>query len=152
MGFLTAQCLTNFLNRKVKELLRRKSRGSRKLSTAVISETIIHELSVTVELPVNEANVHRNDTLTDSLDQINGETTMILDNSITQLKQTVSANADTAKTPEADTNKPTRDENSYTKCYDSCKVKPSSKRKFDMIRCSVCAHWFHETLCWYSER
>ena len=52
MGFLTAQCLTNFLNSKVKVLLRRKTRGSRKLSTAIITETIINELSVTVDLPV----------------------------------------------------------------------------------------------------
>ena len=89
-----------------------------------------------MELPESKANVDQHDNETDSLDKkIDRNITTILDDSITQLK----------KNPDADTYKSTRGEISDTKCSDACQVKPTPKRKYDMIRCSVCAHWFHET-------
>ena len=30
-------------------------------------------------------------------------------------------------------------------CWDTCKVKTSSKKKYDMIQCTFCLHWYHET-------
>ena len=30
-------------------------------------------------------------------------------------------------------------------CCDTCKVKPTHKKKYDMIQCSACMKWYHET-------
>ena len=140
----TAQCVSNFLQSEVKELLRKKSRESRKHTAALLSDTIVNELNNTMELPVSEANADQNNTETGSIDEeIDGDLTTVLDDSITQLKQTASAKG-TDKTPNAEPYKSTREESSDTKCSDTCQVRPTTKRKYDMIRCSVCAHWFHE--------
>ena len=124
----TAQCVSNFLQREVKELLRKKSWESRKHTAALLSDTIVNELNNTMEPPESEANVDQHDNETDSLDEeINGDITTTLDDSITQLKQTASAKG-TDKTPNVDTHKSTREEISDTKCSDACQVKPTSKR------------------------
>ena len=146
----TAQCVSNFLQREVQDLLRRKPRDSQTNNTNLLSETVINDLNSIIEPPENETTIdaidqYDSDThISDENEDNDEQVTTILDNSITQLKKVACDESKNSKTTEKNTHKSASYENNDTKCCKTCKVKPSSKRKHDMIRCSLCAHWFHE--------
>lgn len=143
----TAQCVSNFLHSEVKDLLRRKPRDSRANNTNLLSETVINDLNSTMEPPDSETDTNQFDSeanLVDENAENDGEMTKILDDSLTHLKEAARASSSGDKTPDTDIDKSTCDGNNSSKCCNTCKVKPNSKRKYDMIRCSICAHWFHE--------
>ena len=64
------------------------------------------------------------------------ESTIQLDDSQTNLKQVVNTDKVTSDTTEKSTKDST--------CCTSCKIKVKSKKKYAMIRCSLCMTWYHE--------
>ena len=157
----TAQCISNAVYREVKSLMIRKQREPQtdnpNTDTHSLSETILHDLDNTLQPDVDPENdcIQLNESDATEAGQYNGDDenrsdssaspiTESLDDSITKLKQTVqSENKSPQKTHE---NKDeTKSNKRASKCCDTCKVKPSSKKKYDMIQCSACMLWYHET-------
>lgn len=60
------------------------------------------------------------------------------------LKQAASAGPKPTE-PSSECNTDSQRQSKNAKCCDTCKVKPTSKRTYDQIRCSFCTHWYHET-------
>ena len=87
----TAQCVSNFLQREVQDLLRRKQRDSQTNNTNLLPETVINDLNSTIEPPENETTIdaidqYDSDThISDENEDIDGQVTTILDDSITQI-------------------------------------------------------------------
>ena len=89
----TAQCISNFLQREVQDLLRRKPRDSQTHNANLLPETVINDLNSTIEPPENETTIDvidpdDSDThISDENEDNDGQATTILDDSITQLKK-----------------------------------------------------------------
>ena len=141
----TAQCISNFLQNNVQEQLRQKPRQSTMDSTD-LSETVINDLDTSFEsaenVPIPD-DENTNGHITSESEPANENHTS-LDDSVTLLKQAVYDKPNITQQPGADKNKQKRSAKN-TKCSETCKVKPTTKRKFSQIRCSRCTRWFHET-------
>ena len=72
------------------------------------------------------------------------QTLECLDDSITKLKQKVESGN---KPPQftCESKDETKSNKKDSKCCDTCNVKPTYKKKYDMIQCSACMIWYHET-------
>lgn len=150
----TAQCVSNFLQTEVQEQLRRKSRQSAMYNTDTdLSETVINDLDTTLEPAENvsvpdHVNNGDDDTSDDTSESESEQNTIgdhtSFDDSVTLLKQVATDEPKNTEDSGADKNEHKRSTKS-TKCCDTCKVKPTSKRKYSEIRCSLCVQWFHET-------
>ena len=166
---VTALCIANALDREAKELLRQnRETTSRDHVSSLLSSTVIADLDNTLTTDVNDTSdvQHRkshdeyvNDaghgdmadeegvsegegeqTVNNHYDVSDGEANdslQQLDSSITLLKQ-IATTSDKSKSNKENTK-------NTVKCCDSCKVKPKSKARHEMIRCSACMTWFHET-------
>ena len=169
----TAQCIANALDREVKAQLRQtREPTSTKSVSSLLSDTVIQDLDETLADDVTETNdfQHKHQSDDDNDDNDHGdkndvdekdddgqsvdndsdvsvceiltvgtddnESIQQLDNSITVLKQIAGA-ADKSKPNNGNTK-------NIFKCCDSCKVKPKSKTKYEMTRCSACMTWFHD--------
>ena len=138
-----ALCMVNFLQNEVKSLLRNRSADNPAPNTNqnLLSESVLNELDLTLQPTVNA---------TDSDADDNGEhdeslqsNTSVLDTSITKLKQAANFDSNPIKT--AKYNK--RESTKLTKnkqCFDECKVKKTSKKKYAEIQCIFCTKWYHE--------
>ena len=138
----TALCVSNFLQNEVQKLLRRKPRKSTEHSTQLLSETILNDLDITLQSNENKADIDH-DSSDDDSELNEAEDTTCLDDSVTLLKEAARSepiHADSSDASKTESKRPTKS----TKCCDTCKVKPTSKRNYDQIRCSLCAQWFHE--------
>ena len=153
----TAQCISNAVSREVKSLLNRKSRqiptDSRNSDTHFLSETVIQELDTTMLPGTDNAVTEHNESIVSADDNSDDEpdimqnssvheTTECLDDSITTLQQVVNVKSSTSQGEYKNEIKPLKKE---LKCCDNCKIKPSHKKKYDMIQCSACMIWYHET-------
>ena len=163
----TAQCIANAVSREVKSLLTKKQQQPQKDTsstvTNLLSDTFVHDLDSTLQADdeLSKEQVHEQEHITvddcdDDLCDINdsqpptsqtsstaSKTGEPLNDSITKLKEAVHVeNQQTAMNSES------KDECKFskndTKCCESCKVKPKSKKKYDMIQCSACMVWHHE--------
>ena len=66
-----------------------------------------------------------------------------MNDSVTKLKEVARAEA---HCPKSDNKDKSETANLYknAKCSDTCKVKSTTKKQYDEIRCSFCMEWFHE--------
>ena len=159
----TAQCISNAVYREVTSLINRKQRETQTDNTRtstgnpLLSETILQDLNTTLQPDVDVENecIQLNESETSETDdcEVNDENRSdpradqiveCLDDSITKLKQKVDSGN---KTPNStcDSKDETKSNKKDNKCCDTCKVKPTSKKKYDMIQCSACMVWHHET-------
>ena len=138
-----ALCVVNFLQNEVKSLLRNRSADNPAPNTTqnLLSESVLNELDLTLQPTANA---------TDSDADDNGEhgeslqsNTSVLDTSITKLKQAANYESNPIKTAKYDKSESTK----LTKnkpCFDECKVKKTSKKKYAEIQCIFCTKWYHE--------
>lgn len=168
-----AQCVSNAMQSEVQSLLKKRSRThstSEVLESPELSVTVLNDLNTSMhventvlspehttqnDIALNEKaddNGDEEENDDDSLDcendTQNSDTTNCLDESLTYLKQTVnesSPNTEVSVQPDrSDAGAKDRSmENTY-KCSDECKINPKSKKKFDMIQCSMCMIWYHK--------
>lgn len=143
----TAHYVSNALNNEAQHQLKLKSRASttmRDNHPKLLSSTVLEDLELTMRTDCGEDINH---TLSDYNESIgNGddsdlststvESTIQLDDSQTNLKQAVNTENGTSDTPEKSAK--------GSKCCNSCKIKAKSKKKYAMIRCSLCMTWYHE--------
>ena len=159
----TAQCISNAVYREAKSLLNSKQREPQSDNTStctgkpLLSETVLQDLDTTMQPDVDVENecIQLNESETTETDDCEvddenrsdssaDQTVECLDDSITKLKQKV----DSENKPPQSTcvsNDETKSNKKDSKCCDTCKVKPTYKKKYDMIQCSACMIWYHET-------
>ncbi|MEW8547186.1 MAG: GDSL-type esterase/lipase family protein, partial [Candidatus Thiodiazotropha sp.] len=77
----------------------------------------------------------------DSQDSFDYESDRHSSTSSTETIQTLNDSVTHVKTVASD---PSIDNGKHSKCCDTCKIKPRSKKQHDMIRCSLCMVWYHE--------
>ena len=153
----TAQCVVNFLYSEVQSLIRNPATTaieSQEDNTILLSDTVLQDLDSTMQ-PDAEAT----DTVDDVDEQIHTGETMNndehaskninqsstnLDDSITHLKTAANAEKISPSVTCNDKAEP-ESSNKSAKCCDTCKVKPSTKKRYDQIQCTFCMCWFHET-------
>lgn len=103
-----------------------------------LSETIIKDLDTTLEPAENKADAdHDSSDGHDSgeVEQQGNGDTIGLGDGVTLLKHAASADPKDAESSAAVKTKSKRPTN-YAKCCDTCKVKPTSRQKYDQISCS----------------
>lgn len=146
----TAQCISNALEREVKAQLRsgaRESAASRKTST-LLSDTVIADFESTLGVDQTQPPADSDQSSCEESDDDATETDvsdddMSSNDSVTKLKQLASSveempiNSKTAKTSESNSD-------NQQLCIELCKIKPNSKKHYDMTRCSLCVVWFHD--------
>lgn len=138
-----ALCVVNFLQNEVKSLLRNTSADNPtpKTTQNLLSETVLNELDLTLQPTVNATDSDADDT--GEHDESIQSNTSVLDTSITKLKQTANLESNpskTAKNNKSESNKLTK----HKSCFDECKVKKTSKKKYAEIQCIFCTKWYHE--------
>ena len=163
-----AQCVSNALQHEVEILLKNKTRNhavSEVTESPELSDTILEDLNSSMHLDTSETATQipvtgdngtcdaavsddDGDDDDDSVhDQHHGDTSC-LDDSITLLKQTVNSEISNdihgVQPHTTSTRVYAKENESKNKCSDGCKMNAKSKRKLDMIRCSVCMTWYHE--------
>ena len=157
----TAQCISNAVYREAKSLLNRKQREPKPDNTStknpLQTDTVLQDLDTTMQpdvdvdtdcITLNESETTEtgdcevgDENCSDpSVDQ----TVECLNDSITILKQKVDSGNKPPKST-CENNDETKSNKKDSKCCDTCKVKPSYKKKYDMIQCSECMIWYHET-------
>ena len=143
----TAQCVVNFLYSEVQSLLRKPQLTE--ATTNLLSDTLLHDLDSTLETEsvtdVCQSNSDQHlETGADNSEQTN-ENALDLNDSITKLKEFASTETHCPTSSGYDKSEPANP-NKNAKCCDVCKVKSTTKKKYDEIRCSFCMEWYHE-LC-----
>ena len=137
--------MSNALNNEAKHQLMKKSRNvttAKDNNSALLSSTVLEDLDKTTLLDAESANsIDKVETQADSNSTV-CEPTDPLNDSITQLKQTVQTEKATPNNSESNTMKGQKG----TKCGDSCKLNQKTKKNIDMIQCSFCMSWYHD-LC-----
>ena len=145
----TAHYVSNALNNEAKRQMNKVSRvtsSSRDKNSDVLSTSVLKDLDTTMQPESSETDISVNseDNDDDSEDQTASliESDRQLDDSLTHLKQTVSAeNVDNESSERKGTTSHNHD---ISKCCDICIINKKSKRKADMICCSICMSWYHE--------
>ena len=141
----TAHYVSNALNNEAKHQLMKKSRNvttAKDNNSTLLSSTVLEDLDKTTLLDAESVNsIDKVETQTDSNSTV-CEPTDPLNDSITQLKQTVQNEKATQNNSESNTMKGQKG----TKCGDSCKLNQKTKKNIDMIQCSFCMSWYHD-LC-----
>ena len=151
-----AQCIVNFLQSEVQSLIRNPESANALQGTnsSLLSETLLQDLDSTMqplaesadavsdidELQTTDESINNYENASENLNQ----TSQNLNDSITKLKkvanaETISLKSTSKETTESETS------NKNTKCCDKCKLKTTSKKKYDQIQCTFCMSWFHET-------
>ena len=156
----TAQCISNAVSREVKSLLSRRSRepATADPSSAInlLSDTIMQELDTTIQPEDEHENSQLNnleddgtelcgDNIDNNRNMNDTEITTNLDDSITKLKQSVNTEKKQVQSVSNGKDEAKNTKND-PKCCETCQVKPTSKRKYNMIHCPLCTIWYHE-LC-----
>ena len=153
----TAQCVVNFLNNEVQSLLRiTPVEETPTANSNLLSETVIQDLDASMLTEHDQS-----DSETDGDDQLElvensqlnspasgspGTFSTNLNDSLTLLKEVANTEQTQSQRSKAKSASKKQATNKPNQCCDSCKVKPSSKKKkYDMIRCTFCMHWYHET-------
>ena len=163
----TAQCVANFLAREVRSLISRSSRESTPNTSSLLSTSVLQDLEKTmhadgadvIDIQPDANFVVDNDDSNDddgyddddnddgdeNDNKANIEPPDNLNDSITKLKQAINIETKSLKTTaEPKTDPKASKKNS--KCCDTCKIKPSSKKcDVNRIQCPLCVHWYHET-------
>lgn len=150
----TAQCVVNFLQSEVKSHLRKISIETPVVTSNLLSETVLQELDSVMQ-PAND----ESDSEMDIEEQSDTDETVqnednshinhienpnLLNDSITKLKEAANKESVSPK----QTVKDKLEQHSQAKnakCSDTCKVKITAKKKYDMIQCTFCMGWYHET-------
>ena len=101
----------------------------------LLSSTVLEDLELTIRTDCGEDESNESGDDSD-LSTSAVESTIQLDDSQTNIKQTVNTENAASYTTE----KSTRD----TKCCNSCKINAKSKKRCTMIRCSLCMTRYHE--------
>ena len=143
----TAHYVSNALNNEAQHQLKLKSRASgtmRDNHPKLLSSTVLEDLELTMRTDCGEDISHTISDYNESIDNgddsdVTVESTIQLDDSQTYLKQAVNTDKVTSDTTEKSTKDST--------CCNSCKIKVNSKKKYAMIRCSLCMTWYHKTVC-----
>ena len=157
----TAQCISNAVYREAKSLLNKKPREAQTVNTStdnpLLSETVLQDFDTTMQPDVDVENecvqLNESETIETGDCEVDDEnhsdpcadpTVECLDDSITKLKQKVESGN---KPPQSicESKDETKSNKKDNKCCDTCKVKPTYKKKYDMIQCSACMIWYHET-------
>ena len=122
----------------------------------LLSETVLQDFDTTMQPDVDVENecVQLNESETietgdcevddeNRSDPCADQTVECLDDSITKLKQKVESGN---KPPQSscESKDETKSNKKDSKCCHTCKVKPTYKKKYDMIQCSACMIWYHE--------
>ena len=144
----TSHYISNALNNRVQQKLSHKTRESSnvtKQSSNTLSESLLNELDATLCIGRSQLDSGNVDDQSDKDDDnecyeftksITDESTCILNDSITKLKQTVTIE------PKSD-QKQTKT-NISQKCCDTCTVKAKPRKSHPMTRCSFCMLWYHD--------
>ena len=144
----TALCVVNFLQSEVQSLLKTPQNENHSTTTVdsnLLSETILHELDSPLLSEHEESDIEndkQNCTISEVQGEVSGEN---LDDSITLLKEAANSQPTQTQSDKDQNVAENQVANKSNQCCDSCKVKPASKKKYDMIRCTFCMHWYHET-------
>lgn len=141
----TSHYVSNALNNEAQHQLKMKSRGpasSRDKGSNLLSSTVLEDLESTMRTDCCANTISDYDDSIDDNDDSNLSTSTIdatiqLDDSQTKQKQAVNTES---MAPEitGKSNTKSNDNNKDSKCCDSCKVTPKTKKKYEMIRCSLC--------------
>ena len=134
----TALCVVNFLQSEVRSLLRTTPQDENpaisSINSEMLSETVLQELDSPL---LSEHEISESETGI-------GEVSTNLNDSITFLKEAVNTEPVQPQINKDKNVSENQGSNKSNQCCDSCKVKPSSKKKYDMIRCTFCMQWYHE--------
>ena len=146
----TAQCIVNALEREAASLIKSRTRESTsaKKVSALLSDTVIADLDTTLQMNASQGadatdppdNACDDDGDNDSGDET--ENDCGLDTSITQLKQIVTSNNESTDTYK--TSKSKQSDTDQSICVPTCKIKLTSKKQYDMTRCTLCMVWCHD--------
>ena len=145
----TAQCVVNFLYSEVQSLIRKPTTTNMDQgdNTNHLSDTVLQDLDSTMQPDAEATDAFGDaDELTEIGETMNNDehTSENLNDSITYLKR--AANAESISQSQTCNDKTdTETLNKTSKCCETCKVKPSVKKKYDQIQCTFCMCWFHET-------
>lgn len=145
-----AHYVSNASNNEAKRQINKVSRvtnSSRDKNSDVLSTSVLGDLDIMMqpESSENDILVNSEDNDDDSEDQTASliEPDRQLDNSLTHLNQT--ANAENTEHESSERKDSASHDHDSSKCCDLCIInKKKSKRKADMIRCSLCMSWYHE--------
>ena len=140
----TAHYVSNALNNEAQHQLKLKSRASvtvRDNHSKLLSRrsgviTIRTDCGEDINHTISDYNESIESGDDSDLSTSTVESTIQLDDSRTNIKQIVNTENAASDTTE----KSTKD----TKCCNSCKINAKSKKRYAMIRCSLCMTWYHE--------
>ena len=150
----TAQCIVNALEREAASLIKSRARESTSVKkvSALLSDTVIADFDTTLQMNASQGADATDppDNACDDLSDDDGdndsgdetENDCGLDTSITQLKQIVTSNNGSTDTYK--TSKSKQSDTDQSVCVPTCKIKPTSKKQYDMTRCTLCMVWCHD--------
>lgn len=143
----TAHYVSNALNNEAQHQLKLKSRASatmRDNHPKLLSSTVLEDLELTmrsdsgedINHTISDYNENTDNSDDSDLSTSTVESTIQLDDSQTNLKQTLNTENVASDTTEKSTKN--------SKCCNTCKINSKSKKRYAMIRCSLCMTWYHE--------